>query len=265
MNKHAPIGVFDSGIGGLSICRAIRHVMPTEDMLYFADTEHSPYGTKSDDFLRYRTQQILTFFQEKGCKAIVVACNTATVHTIENLRSNQLMPVIGVEPGIKPARQATVTGKIGVLATNQTIASESFARLKHRICADIEVYSQPCPDFVRIVEQGAIDSPQTEAAVRHYVQPLLDKNCDQLVLGCTHFSFLRDSISRFVQGRAEIIDTADAVARQVERRLGEAQLLNHSQRNASLHFFSSGCPDQASSALQNCWTVNLQSTRRVCI
>ncbi|QDP01088.1 glutamate racemase [Thalassotalea sp. PS06] len=253
MNKSSPIGIFDSGLGGLSICRAIRDLMPDEDILYFADTANNPYGNKPDDFLLQRCEQIVEFFQQHNCKAIVVACNTATVHTIAKLRSRFAIPLIGVEPGIKPAAKATKTGRIGVLATQQTLQSESFTRLQHEECSGVDVVGQACPDFVSLVEQGVINDARAADAVKRYVQPLLEQQCDQLVLGCTHFSFLSEPIKNLVGNQASIVDTALAVAQQVRRRLIYAKLEKEISERPSLSLFTSGKVESSELAIASCW------------
>ncbi|TLU67476.1 glutamate racemase [Thalassotalea litorea] len=263
MDKHSPIGVFDSGLGGLSICRAILDALPQEHLFYFADTANTPYGNKSDRFLLQRTEQIVEFFVQQGCKAIVVACNTATVHSIAKLREQFKLPVIGVEPGIKPAGKATKTGKVGVLATQQTLESQSFAQLKLLECPDVDVIGQACPDFVSLVESGSFNDTKAQEAVFRYVQPLIAQQCDQIVLGCTHFSFLLEPISLLVANKANIVDTSIAVAKQLERRLRQNNLLNPEQNNPAMSFYSSGSLNDSRTALANCWPDKLNIARQL--
>ncbi|WP_394174594.1 glutamate racemase [Thalassotalea litorea] len=267
MNKRSPIGVFDSGLGGLSICRAIRDALPQEQLLYFADTANNPYGNKSEQFLHQRAEQIVEFFSKRGCKAIVVACNTATVHSINKLRARFDIPVIGVEPGIKPAVKATRTGRVGVLATKQTLDSDSFARLKHQVYTDVntdvEVIGQACPDFVALVESGRFDDTLTYETVINYVQPLIEQNCDQIVLGCTHFSFLTEPISKLIAGKASIVDTSMAIALQLQRRLQALELINPDDIGSAMSFFSSDSLECSSNGLANCWPFELNVARQV--
>lgn len=223
--SRAPIGVFDSGLGGLSVVRAITELMPSESLLYVADTAHCPYGQRSTDYLRERAMHISAWLQEQGAKALVVACNTATVATIATLRANFSLPIIGIEPAIRPAAANTKSGVIGVLATAATLGSAHLTALIERHTEYHEVVTSACPGWVEAVEAGNLDSPETQALVRSSVQPLLDAGADTLVLGCTHFPFLRAQIEAVAGPSVRVLETGMPVARQLQRQLQSHQLV----------------------------------------
>lgn len=224
--KTSPIGVFDSGIGGVSVLKHIRECLPREAVLYCADSGYAPYGNKSPEFIRERSLQLARFLAEQGAKAIVVACNTATAAAIATLRNHFSLPVIGMEPAVKPAAAATRSGVVGVLATSGTLKSAQFAALLESYGKNVEVVTQACHGLVECVERGELESAATRALVAEYVQPLLAAGADTIVLGCTHYPFLRSLIEAEAGPSVTLIDTGEAVARQVERRLREAGLLN---------------------------------------
>ncbi|WP_290702791.1 glutamate racemase [Amphritea sp.] len=244
-----PIGIFDSGVGGISIARAIRAELPSENLIYVADQAFSPYGSQSQDVIEDRAETVSQFLSNQNCKAIVVACNTATVNSIEILRSKFKIPVIGVEPGIKPAVMQSKAGIIGVLATEQTLNSRSFQQLQARFSDQAKIVVQACPRFVELVEEGDLNSPETFKVVERYVMPLLDKGADQIVLGCTHYPFLKPVIEYVLQDRADIIDTALPVAAQVKRKLSELNLLNPQDDPGSFNVWSSNTSDNISGSV----------------
>src|SRR5690606_34331294 len=192
--SEAAIGVFDSGVGGLSVLREIRAQLPAEDLLYVADSGAAPYGERTEEFIRGRVRAIVEFFLRRQVKAIVVACNTATAVAVELIRSQYDIPVVAVEPAVKPAAALTKSGVIGVLATSRTLSSERFARLAGNYGEGVTVLLQACPGFVEQVEKGELDSVETRGLVQRYVGPLIDQGVDTLVLGCTHYPFLRAAI-----------------------------------------------------------------------
>ena len=237
--NNAPVGVFDSGVGGLSVVRAITELMPDESLLYVADTAHCPYGVRTAEYLRERALSISSFLQEQGAKAIVVACNTATVATIASLREHFSLPIIGIEPAIRPAAANTRTGVIGVLATATTLGSAHLTALIERHTEYHEVVTSACPGWVEAVEAGDLDSPATRQLVCEHVQPLLDAGADTLVLGCTHFPFLRPMIEACSGPGVHILETGMPVARQLQRQLLSRQL--QSSNGAPTHrFLTSG-------------------------
>lgn len=205
--------------------RAITELMPSESLLYVADTAHCPYGLRSAEYLRERAMHISAWLQEQGAKALVVACNTATVATIATLRANFSLPIIGIEPAIRPAAANTKSGVIGVLATEATLGSAHLAALIERHTEYHEVVTSACPGWVEAVEAGDLDSAETQTLVRSCVQPLLDAGADTLVLGCTHFPFLRPQIEAVAGPDIRVLETGMPVARQLQRQLQSHRLL----------------------------------------
>lgn len=244
-----PIGIFDSGVGGLSVTREIRRELPHEDLIYAADARHAPYGDKPTEFIERRTLAMADFLVREGAKAIVVACNTATGIAVDALRARLSIPVIAIEPAIKPAVSLTKSGVIGVLATTQTIASGRFARLVDGFCGQAEILSQACPGLVEQVERGELSSDATRSLVEKYVAPLLDKGADTLVLGCTHYPFVVDVIRSFAGPDIEIIDPARPVAKELRRRLEDRNLLSAVVHDGALRVWSSGPPDLLQDAI----------------
>lgn len=235
-SAHAPIGVFDSGVGGLSVLRHIRAQCPQEDLLYFADSAHAPYGEKSEAYVVERSLAIAEFLLSLGAKALVVACNTATVAAIKAVRARYPeLPVVGVEPGLKPAAAASRSGKVGVLATARTLQGEKFLQLREQIsnATGAEFLLQPAVGLVDQIELGDLHSAPIGAMLERYISPLLDQGADTLVLGCTHYPFVRDGIQRVLDGHGrsdvQLVDTGDAVARQLVRLLTAANLLRPAQ------------------------------------
>jgi glutamate racemase len=224
----APIGVFDSGIGGLSVLKHIRASLPNEDLLYFADSGNAPYGGRPEAEIVARSQAIAEFLMQYNAKALVVACNTATAAAIQALRARYpTLPLVGVEPGLKPASALTGTGTVGVLATKRTLASEKFKLLHQQISAatNVRFLVQPCIGLADQVEKGELHSAETAALVRTYIEPLIEQGADTLVLGCTHYPFVRplieEIIGRITSRPIMIVDTGEPIARQLVRLLTE--------------------------------------------
>ncbi len=257
MTDPNPIGIFDSGIGGLSIARRIRELMPSENLLYVADSIHAPYGEKSERYIQQRSDTIARFLIEQNAKAIVVACNTATVSAIKNLRADFDLPIIGVEPGIKPAALQSKSGVIGVLATSQTLKSESFNNLSRLFSESVRVEIQPCPGLVEQIEALDLEGAQTERLVARYVAPLIQKGADHIVLGCTHYAFLAPMIRRAAGAHVEVVNTDMAVARETVRRLQMQNLLSESPQTGSATFWSSAEPSLAHRQLSELWGERL--------
>ena len=212
-----PIGIFDSGVGGLSVLLEVRRALPHEDLLYVADSGHAPYGEKPAAFIEHRATTIVTFFIEQGAKAVVVACNTATGIAIEALRAQWPMPIIGIEPAIKPAVAVTTSGVIGVLATSQTIASARFARLAGTFASGVEIIAQPCPGLVEQIEQGDLSGDGTRALVEEYVRPLIERGVDTLVLGCTHYGILEREIRSIIGENITLVAEESIVAEELQK------------------------------------------------
>jgi glutamate racemase len=216
-----PIGVFDSGVGGISVLQEIRALLPHEELIYVADSGHCPYGGKPYAEIQARASAISQFLVSLSCKTVVVACNTATAAAIETLRELfTQVPIVGMEPAVKPAAAATRSGVVGVLATGATLGGERFAGLAERFSSGVQLLDQACPGLVEQVEAGDLSGPETRQLLRHYVQPLLARGADTLVLGCTHYPFLRPVLEDLVGPEVVVIDTGAAVARQVLRVLG---------------------------------------------
>lgn len=221
----APIGVFDSGIGGWSVLREIRRELPGEALVYVADSGHAPYGGRSNEYIVARARAIAAWLFARGAKALVVACNTATSAAVVTLRAHYAQPIVAMEPAVKPAAALSRSGVIGVLATQRTIEGEQLARLKDRFGRDVRILTRACPGLVEHVEAGDLRSPDARRLVDHYVRPMLAEGADVLVLGCTHYPLLRGLIEECAPG-VEILDPAPAVARELRRRLATAGLLS---------------------------------------
>ena len=247
------IGVFDSGVGGLSVLRAIRAALPHEDLVYVADSGHAPYGDQSEAHITQRTLTVGTWLAEQGVKAITIACNTATVVAAKTLREQTHLPVVAIEPAIKPAVALTRSGVVGVLATRQTVQSASVARLVELYGADKQVLLQACPGLVEHVERADLHSPETEALLRQFISPLLEQGADTLVLGCTHYPFLRDAMQRVAGANVTLLDPAEAVARELVRRLGDPQHSGPSSRPGSVRFFTTGDVAHTQHAVTHLW------------
>ena len=213
------IGVFDSGVGGLSVLKHIRAQLPRPRLLYVADSGHVPYGDKTPEHIRERALFLSQFLIEQGAMSVVIACNTATAAAAATLRARFEIPIIGMEPAVKPAVAATRSGVVGVLATVGTLESAKFAALLEQYAGEVEIVAQACPGLVEQVEAGELDGSKTRALLERYTAPLLARGADTLVLGCTHYAFLRPQIAQLVGPAVALIDTGDAVAKQVVRRL----------------------------------------------
>ena len=259
---EAPIGVFDSGVGGLSVPREIHRLLPGEDLIYVADSGHAPYGDKPAAFVQARAEHILRQLRRAGCKAVVVACNTVTGLSIQALRAQHPgWPLVAIEPAVKPAAALTRSGVMGVLATRNTVASPGLTRLIAEYAAGVQVLRQACPGWVERVERGELDGPDTEAAVADRVQPLLDAGADVLVLGCTHYPFLLPVIQRIAGPSVAILDPAPAVARELARRLTEAGLLNSRPRGGMVRFWTSGDLTQTGTVIARLWGSDTRPER----
>ncbi|WP_158970699.1 glutamate racemase [Paraglaciecola sp. L3A3] len=253
MNNSNSIGVFDSGLGGLSIARRIREILPNENLLYVADSAHGPYGDKSAAFITQRSSAIIDFLLEQKAKTIVVACNTATVSSIQELRAKYRVPIIGVEPGIKPAVFKTNTRIIGVLATTQTLKSTSFNELSSNFSDKVKIEVQACPGLMEQVEALDLAGHKTEALVKKYVGSLLERGVDNIVLGCTHYIFLAPLIRKIAGPAIEIINTDFAVAKETARRLTVANLLSSNYALGQEQFYSSGDQPTATKQFSLLW------------
>lgn len=236
------IGLFDSGLGGLSVLSAIARALPQADLLYLADTAQVPYGDKPEAFIRARVLTLGAHLVAEGCSTLVVACNTATVAAVQSLRqAHPTLAVIGIEPGIKPAAAASRTGHIAVLATESTARSPRLQTLIKTHASHLDVHVTPCPGWATRVETLHLADPNFADDIAGRIQPLLDRGVNRIVLGCTHYAFLAPLIQPLIHGRAQLVEVADAVAREVVRRTAQAPagrghlILQATARPAALH------------------------------
>ena len=236
------IGILDSGLGGLSVFNEVRALIPKASILYVADSAWCPYGSRPYHEIRSRVSTIIDFLIQQGAQIIVIACNSATIACVEFLRTQYPIPIVGMEPGIKPATKATQNGIIGVLATEASLAGEKFHSLVSNHAQAYQIITQPCPDFVSLVEKGILQGPEVEAAIKQYISPMA--HADTVVLGCTHYPFLKPAISALYP-ELTLIDTGPAVAQQVLRRLPVD--LHHTP--PLIHFYTSGDLETCQSVL----------------
>ncbi len=235
---NRPIGIYDSGMGGLSVWQAIRTRLPQESLLYLGDGKNCPYGLLSVERIQELAQCAVEKLLAQGAKMIVVACNTATIAAVKELRERYPeVPIVGIEPAVKPACESTRTGVVGVLATQRSIEGDMFQRTASKYGENIEVVARFGRGFVELVEADMEDTKQAEQVVKAVVEEMVQKGVDQIVLGCTHYPFLSEVIAQ-VAPNATIIDPSPAVARQVEKRLAESELLAHKGHCAEYGFMS---------------------------
>ncbi len=220
----SPIGLFDSGVGGWSVLNAVHELMPHESLIYVADSAFAPYGDKSPKQIIERSFSIVDFLVGEGCKAIVVACNTATAAAISHLRDHYQVPIIGVEPGIKPAVEQSLTGRVGVMATQYTVESEKFQHLLSRF-ENKQIVIQPCPGLVELIEAPETLDQQLLEYLSSQLSSFRREGIDTLALGCTHYGFVLDQIKTVLGEAVRIIDTPSAVARELKRRLDSEDLV----------------------------------------
>ena len=240
MNSQSHIGVFDSGIGGLSVLKALRLELPLESFIYFADSANAPYGSLSTEEILRLVSKHVEFLMEKDSKIIVVACNTATGVAIQHLRKSYSIPFVGMEPAVKPAAALSKTKKIGVLATARTFEADHFNSTVKRFAGDVEIIVQIGNGLVEMIEKGIVDSPELLTLLSGYLKPLVDEGIDQLVLGCTHYPFLIPAIRKIIPDSITIHDPAPAVAIQTKRVLNEYEGLMKGKRQLEDQFYSSG-------------------------
>ena len=233
MKKIQPIGIFDSGIGGISVMSHIQSLLPDESLAYIADSLHAPYGLKSHHEILLRSKVIIDYLiNTKSAKIIVVACNTATAAAIIELREIYQIPIIGMEPAIKPATKSTKCKRVGILATNGTLESAKFSALLETYSGDIKFYTQPCPGLVELIEHGHINNLPTKNLIQKYLNPFIKAEVDTIVLGCTHYIFIKNIIKNIMAPEVNIIDTGLAVAKQVKSELENFSLLNNSKERS---------------------------------
>lgn len=238
--SDAPIGIFDSGVGGISVLREIRQLLPRENLIYYADSGHCPYGGKPREAIIERANFITDFMLIRHVKMVVVACNTATIAAVESLRNTYPIPFIGMEPAVKPAAAVTRSGVIGVLATGAALGGEKFHKLVAQHAQGVRLITQPCPGLVECVEQGDLQGETARRLIVQYTKPLLAQHADTLVLGCTHYPFLRPLIAEIVGPQVHLLDTGAAVAQQVRRVLEREKLLNTNSVTREIEWHTSG-------------------------
>ena len=210
------IGILDSGVGGLSVLREIRGLMPEVEIEYVGDSAWCPYGNKTAEAIQGRVFQITDYLMERGAELVVVACNSATISAVEALRAAYPIPFVGMEPGIKPAANLTKSGTVGVLATEASLGGEKFLKLVDDHAQDLRVLTTACPKFVELVERGELEGERVRAAIQEYAMPMVEEGADVLVLGCTHYPFLRKEMERVLPESVTVIDTGLAVAKRVQ-------------------------------------------------
>jgi glutamate racemase len=245
-----PIGIFDSGVGGLSVLRAIRELMPAENLIYFGDQGHVPYGARPMEEIQKFSEGITRFLLYQGAKIIVVACNTASAAALKTLREKfPEVSFVGMEPAVKPAAEATQTGKVGVLATPATFQGALYASVVERFGADVQLFQHTCPGLVSQIEKGELDTQRTREILEDALLPMMDKNIDTVVLGCTHYPFVIPLIEQIVGENVRVIDPAPSVAKQTKRLLEAEGLLNPSSESGNVEFLTSGNVPAVESAL----------------
>lgn len=255
MNSSLPIAVFDSGLGGLTVLRALRARLPHDDFFYFADTRFLPYGDKPESFLRERGLRIAEGLARRGVKAILIACNTLTAAAVEAIRAATHLPVVAIEPGVKPAAQLTESGVVGVLATTRTLQSERFQRLVSSHANHVRVVAQACPGLAEAIEREGPGGVTVAELLDGYVAPLAGANADVVVLGCTHYPWVAEAIASRLPPGTRLLDTGEAVARQLERLLLAAGLQGGGQGHLALA--TSGAPQQVIATVNRLFGQNL--------
>ncbi|HIA79679.1 MAG TPA: glutamate racemase [Candidatus Marinimicrobia bacterium] len=238
-----PIGVFDSGLGGLTVVKSIKALLPSESIIYFGDTARVPYGNKSRELIKEYSSEITEFLVKKDSKMVVVACNTVSAMVLSTLKKNNSIPILGViAPGVAEAISITNNKYIGVIGTIATVNSDAYNTALKALDSNIETISQACPLFVPLAEEGWLEGDVVNMVVAHYLSPLKEKNIDTLILGCTHYPLLKNAIANQFNKTTVLIDSADAVARAVQKQLSDFDLLNNKDEKGSLFCFVTDIP-----------------------
>lgn len=256
-----PIGIFDSGLGGLTIYSEIHKLLPNENIIYLADSKNAPYGGKSKDEIIRISVKNTEFLLEQGCKLIVVACNTASTNAVKYLREHYEVPIIRVQPAIKPAALNSKTKVVGMLATKGTLESELLFETAQRFAQGVKVVEQVGEGLVSLIETGKLRSPEMTRLLKKYVEPMLDQNIDQLVLGCTHYPFLTDQIQEITGDRVCIVDSGEAIARQTRVILEQEGLLNTEKTEGYRIFYTNKNP-QVLQDMLDLYNENLKAIQR---
>jgi glutamate racemase len=249
-SSTSPIGVFDSGVGGISVLRAIREQMPEESVIYFGDQGHVPYGPRSMEQIQDFSEAITRFLLKRNAKIIVVACNTASAAALKYLREKfPDIQFVGMEPAVKPAAEHTQTGKVGILATPATFQGALYASVVEQFANGVELFQNTCPGLVQQIEQGNLKGRETRRILENALLPMLEKNIDTVVLGCTHYPFVIPLIQQIAGPNVRVIDPAPAVAKQTGRLLEARGMRNKSGSGGDIRFYTSGDPDALKSLL----------------
>ena len=240
-NNNHPVGIFDSGIGGLSVLLAIRKELPREHLIYIGDQANVPYGSRSLEEVRQLSEGLTNFLLKQNAKLIVVACNAASAAALRYLRERYPeVPFVGMEPAVKPAAEYTHTGKVGVLATPATFQGELYASVVERFAQGVEIYQDTCPGLVKQIEAGRLDTPKTRRILERALRPMLAAGIDTVVLGCTHYPFVMPLIQKIVGNDVRVIDPAPAVARQVRRVLEQRKMLAERETEGNALYLTTG-------------------------
>jgi glutamate racemase len=255
--KLAPVGIFDSGLGGLSVAREIRALLPGEPLLYLADSAHCPYGGRPASEIQELSVAAVGELVSRGVKAVVVACNTASGVAIETLRATYSLPIVALEPAVKPAVAASRNRLVGVMATAATLRTERFARLVTSFANDARVIPQPCPGIVELVESGVMDSERARPVLEPLIAPLREAGVDTVVLGCTHYPLLRPVIAELFGPGVRLVDSGNAVARRLERVLWDARALAGVGAPGGLHLLTTGDPEEVAEVAERLWGAPL--------
>jgi glutamate racemase len=250
--SRAPVGIFDSGVGGLSVAREIRRMLPAEDLVYVADTAYCPYGDRDDAEIRERSLVLGGHLQESGAKLLVVACNTASGAALELLRERLSIPVIGMEPALKPAVRESARGRVGVMATSGTLRSERFARLVDAYGNGAMVHPQACTGLADLVEDGVLEGPRLAGMLEAFAAPLREAGVDTVVLGCTHYPFVRGAIARALGPEVRLLDSGEAIARRTRQILAAENRLAAGAAGA-FRFLTTGEVEEVAPVVSRLW------------
>ena len=264
-NKHfRPIGIFDSGVGGLSVLKEVQNQYPTEDLIYLADQAHVPYGLRSKEEVLGYADGIVRFLLGKECKLIIVACNTASAVALADLRHKYPdVPFVGMEPAVKPAAADTRSGVVGVLATPATFQGDLYASTVERFARGVKILQDTCPGLVEQIESGYIDDPATRKILENALKPMLAAGVDEVVMGCTHYPFVIPIIKDIVGEEVSVIDPAPAVARQAGRMLEDYDLLSSDEKNSQYYFLTTGNPEKMKLMLQSLLNIEYQVSKLI--
>lgn len=250
--SQRPIGIFDSGVGGLSVAREIRRALPGEHLVYVADTAHCPYGDRPAEQVRARALGIGDYLQGQGVKLVVTACNTASGAALEQLRAVLTVPVVGLEPAVKTGAAVTRNRRVGVMATAGTLASERFARLVASHGRGIQLFAQACPGLADLIEQGHLDGPTLDDRLLELTRPLREAEVDTVVLGCTHYAFVRGPLARCLGEGTALVDSAPAIARRADQLLRDGGLRGEAG-TGSFRVLTTGAPQAVRPVVERLW------------